>query len=158
MQPRLDRIIEYMLLSSQDKHEGIRLEALEFWTAICEHEQLCYDSLKPHLPALLDVLLRALPYGPEDLLALGVDFGDNAAVPDAPKDIKPHVPENDAGPKNKEDDDDDDDDDGNVLDEGSDGWTLRKSSATAIDALAYIFGVSCSVFGCTIPFTEQIIH
>jgi transportin-1 len=70
-----------------------------------------------------------------------VDFGDNAAVPDAPQDIKPHVPDSDTGKKQGGgEDDDDDDDDGNVMEEGSEGWTLRKSSATAVDALAYIFG------------------
>lgn len=51
------QVIEYMLASNQDSHEGVALESAEFWMAFLEAEA-DREVLQPFLPKLIPVLLK----------------------------------------------------------------------------------------------------
>ncbi|VDK58607.1 unnamed protein product [Gongylonema pulchrum] len=79
-----------MLLRTQDANESTALEACEFWLALAENPQVCKETLLPHLPKLIPVLVKCMRYSDVDVAVLkgNVDEEDSA-VPDRQQDIRP---------------------------------------------------------------------
>ncbi|EGC40393.1 hypothetical protein DICPUDRAFT_44597 [Dictyostelium purpureum] len=165
--PYIKDVIEYMLHATKDKSEEVALEACEFWTAISQTEG-CRDLLKDYLPSLIPILLNGMVYSESDSQFL--DHGDDAMTPDRPEDIKPFISQTkshgsgaqggDQGfvqaeqQKSEEDEEDYDDDDEDYNDFEDEEWTIRKSSAYALDVLSGIFQ-DAEYLSVTLPLIEQ---
>jgi len=147
--PHMDNIVKYMLARTQDGEDDVALEACDFWLTLADHSA-CTESLKPHLPEVIPVLVRGMRYSEMDVITLGGDQ-DDEMVPDKEEDIKPrfHKSKNhfteggggvmagspSAGDAAEPNSDDEDDGDDNSLSD----WNLRKCSAAALDVLASVF-------------------
>lgn len=55
----------------QDPDENVALEACEFWLSLAEHP-ICKETLKPHLPKLIPILVRGMKYSEIDIILLKV--------------------------------------------------------------------------------------
>ncbi|KXS22101.1 ARM repeat-containing protein [Gonapodya prolifera JEL478] len=159
LMPQLDSVVQFMLYCTQDKDEGVALEACEFWLAFAEQDEM-RDKLEPYLDRIIPVLLKGMVYSDEDVvLYQGED--DDAEVPDQDQDIKPtfaksrthtqkhvdgqqqqqqsqaHGHSGDASAEEGDEEEiDEDEDDEDVFQE----WNLRKCSAAALDVLATVYG------------------
>lgn len=58
----------------QDSNEATALEACEFWLALAENPQVCKETLLPHLPKLIPVLVRCMRYSDVDVAVLKVSI------------------------------------------------------------------------------------
>ncbi|EGG21199.1 transportin [Cavenderia fasciculata] len=145
LMPHIHDIIKFMLHATRDQDDEVALEACEFWTSIAQ-TQNCRPLLREYLPTLVPLLLNCMVYSPEEYEML--DHGEDASVPDRPQDIKPFFANSnvhggtaggsgggDSGGENPEEDYDDDDDDWGE----EESWSIRKSSAYALDTLSFIF-------------------
>ncbi|KAK9497607.1 hypothetical protein O3M35_004303 [Rhynocoris fuscipes] len=144
--PHMHDIIEYMLTRTQDSDEGVALEACEFWLSLAD-QQICKEVLRPHLSALVPILVKGMKYSEIDIILLKGDIEEDESVPDRDEDIRPRFPrlrlhtvkhtDNGSDVSNAERDDDTDccaDDDSSLSD-----WNLRKCSAAALDVMANVF-------------------
>ena len=77
-----------MLLRTQDDDETVALEACEFWLVLAD-QPICYDVLKPHIDALIPVLVRCMKYSELDIILLKGDVDEDQNVPDKEEDIRP---------------------------------------------------------------------
>jgi transportin-1 len=77
-----------MLLRTQDDDETVALEACEFWLVLAD-QNICYDVLKPHIDALIPVLVRCMKYSELDIILLKGDVDEDQNVPDKEEDIRP---------------------------------------------------------------------
>ncbi|XP_037802040.1 transportin-1-like [Penaeus monodon] len=144
--PHMHNIIEYMMIRTQDPDENVALEACEFWLSLAEHP-ICKETLKPHLPKLIPILVRGMKYSEIDIILLKGDVEEDESVPDRSEDIKPwfhksrhtirHEPMENGG--SGEEFPDDESDDGLDDDSSLSDWNLRKCSAAALDVLANVF-------------------
>ncbi|KAJ3339678.1 hypothetical protein HDU93_007904 [Gonapodya sp. JEL0774] len=159
LMPQLDSVVQFMLFCTQDKDEGVALEACEFWLAFAEQDGM-RDKLEPYLDRIIPVLLKGMVYSDIDIAIYEGEEEDDAEVPDQDQDIKPtfaksrthtqkHLdgqqqpigqsPGHGAAASAEEGDDEDideDEDDEDVFQE----WNLRKCSAAALDVLATVYG------------------
>ena len=167
LMPHMNAIVMYMLLRTQDEDEAVALEACEFWLVLAD-QPICYEVLKPHIDALIPVLVRCMKYSELDIILLKGDVDDDQHIPDKEEDIRPRFHKttrisqprqaegssstSDRNQADEEDDDDDDDDDesggggggGGDDDDDKDNeaiseWNLRKCSAAALDVLSNVF-------------------
>lgn len=154
---QMQKIVEYMLMSTQDEDDGVALEACEFWLAVAELEE-SKQILLPFLPRLIPVLLKRMVYSELDLQSMS-GTRDDYDVPDRPEDMKPRfhyarshhaqstedtstrtgisargLIDDDLGEEDEDDYDDDEEDD-----ELYSEWNIRKCSAAALDILATVF-------------------
>merc|ERR1719167_765540 len=147
--PHMNKIIDYMLARTQDGEDDVALEACDFWLTLADHSA-CTESLKPHLPRVIPVLIRGMRYSEFDVMMVYGDEEDEM-VPDKEEDIRPRFHKSKsqltesgggvmAGSPSGGDvaeptsDDEDDGDDNSLSD-----WNLRKCSAAALDVLASVF-------------------
>ncbi|GAM23333.1 hypothetical protein SAMD00019534_065080 [Acytostelium subglobosum LB1] len=164
----IKQIIQYMLHASKDSNEDVALEACEFWSAIADSPH-CEELLKEFLPVLIPILLNGMVYTVEEYESFENEE-DTANIPDRPQDIKPFFvnskvhttgPSQGQGfvqgeqPQQQEDDDDDYDDDDDFADDES--WSIRKSSALALDTLSSIFDAP-TYLSIALPLIEQKMH
>lgn len=56
--PHISSIVEYMLLRTQDRDDGVALEACEFWLSLAEQAPVCRELLAPYMEKLVPVLIR----------------------------------------------------------------------------------------------------
>eukprot|EP00286_Rhodomonas_abbreviata_P022521 CAMPEP_0181303378 /NCGR_PEP_ID=MMETSP1101-20121128/8524_1 /TAXON_ID=46948 /ORGANISM="Rhodomonas abbreviata, Strain Caron Lab Isolate" /LENGTH=900 /DNA_ID=CAMNT_0023408943 /DNA_START=172 /DNA_END=2874 /DNA_ORIENTATION=- len=123
-------VVEFLLWTTEhDTDYDVKKEACEFWSSLCENEEVPPGVLKPYLSRLTLVLLNGMVYSEDELIALS-DEADN--VPDRPEDLDPsllhHHSKHACSAPDPEDDDEDDD--------GGIEWTLRKCSAAGLDVIA----------------------
>ena len=88
LNPYMQQIIEYMLLTSQDSNNSVALEACEFWLMIA-NQPICRDVLRPYLDKLLPVLCKNMKYAEIDMQG---DLDEDEHVPDRIEDIRPIFP------------------------------------------------------------------
>ncbi|KAG1702063.1 Transportin-1 [Nymphon striatum] len=139
--PQMKNIIDYMLMRTQDKDEGVALEACEFWLSLSE-EPICKEVLGPHLQILIPILVQGMKYSELDIILLKGDVEEDEMIPDKEEDIKPrfhksktHSQKHSEGASDGDDDSENGEDDENSLSD----WNLRKCSAAALDVLANVF-------------------
>ncbi|GAN03273.1 transportin-1 isoform X2 [Mucor ambiguus] len=147
--PYLGQLIEYMIFCNQSENTKVALEACEFWHQFARLEDI-HDYLLPFLPRVVPVVLNSLIYTDEDLMMLG--GGDDEDDP-YPQNLQPRFNSrykssyynrykqyHSSSSSSSEDEDDEDDDDEDPEDEEFfSEWTLRKYSATSLEALTSSF-------------------
>jgi len=144
---QIKKIIQYMITATQDEDRQVGLEACEFWVQFLDisyiEDEERIQILQDFFPTLVPMLVHCTMYTPDDLAILGKDCMSDAGsktescrdddiaseltgdssdfseseIPDEAKDLNP------------EDDADE-----------TQGWTLRKCAALAIDNLSKRFG------------------
>lgn len=168
----LDVIVDTMLdYIANDNDEEVSQQACELFLVFIEKIELV-EFLRPRLPKILPVILKAMIYADDDEVFLEEE--DNTAVPDKVEDIKPtfytgksHAQEHDRGEggsgqvngngsKKEGDEEDEDDDDEYYDDEEEDGpWNLRKYAAYALDSLAVAF--EAGVLDALLPLLKDML-
>ncbi|KAF1807660.1 armadillo-type protein [Mucor lusitanicus] len=145
--PYLDQLIEYMIFCNQSENTKVALEACEFWHQFARLEDI-HDYLLPFLPRVVPVILNSLIYTDEDLMMLG--GGDDEDDPN-PQDLQPRLSsrykssyyynryKQQHGSSSEDEDDEDEEDEDPEDEEFFSEWTLRKFSATSLDALTSSF-------------------
>jgi transportin-1 len=128
LQPHIEDVIKFMLVSTQDDDEFVSLEACEFWPAYCATENADFDILKNFVSVLVPTLLQGMCYTEGNLADLAAEEEELNAREDKAQDIKPRFHKARGGG------DDDDDEDGEVA-----TWNLRKCSAASLDQLASVY-------------------
>lgn len=130
LENRMEAVIKYMIISSQDPDELVAQDACEFWSIYC-HNGDC-ELLRKYLSPLVECLLKGMVYSEADIQIMGIEAEEDE--PDKPQDIRPRFHQaKSASYGTGEDEGDWDDDDEEVE------WNLRKCSAASLDALASTF-------------------
>ncbi|KAI8988345.1 armadillo-type protein [Mycotypha africana] len=160
--PYLNPIINYMIFCNQQtKNAKLALEACDFWHQFARLENPVHHRyVIPYLPHVIPVLLNSLKYSDEDILLFGdsmSEVSEDAYPPQGGglynKNLKYYHAEQQAtyyrqgqhnngfyNSSDEEYDDEDADEDDDLEDEEFfSEWTLRKFSATSLDALACTF-------------------
>lgn len=141
--PYLNQLIEYMIFCNQSENTKVALEACDFWNQFSRLRNL-HEHLIPFLPRVIPVILNSLVYTEEDLLMFGIDDHQEDQQEDL---VHPRfnnifmrsTRHNNNRYQEEYDDDDDDDEDDQEDDEFFSEWTLRKFSATSLEALTAVF-------------------
>lgn len=131
--PYLNQLIEYMIFCNQSTDTKVALEACDFWNQFTRLKHL-HDHLVPYLPKVIPVILNSLIYTEDDLLMFG--GGDEE------EDLHPRFNSrfrNSSRYARYAEEDSDDDEDDQDDDEFFSEWTLRKFSATSLEALTSAF-------------------
>ncbi|SPN98813.1 related to importin beta-2 subunit (transportin) [Cephalotrichum gorgonifer] len=176
LEPHISGLVDYILSQQKSDDPQLALEASDFWLAVGEHDKL-WQALDPYIQQIIPVLLECMAYTGDDIALLGLD-SDDESEEDRAEDIKPaHAKKSSARNINKagnaqdatakatasfdkllqgmgddfeegeiEESDDDDDEE----EDPEERWTLRKSSAAALDVFARDF--KGRVFECILPF------
>eukprot|EP00324_Dicrateria_rotunda_P011497 CAMPEP_0206180614 /NCGR_PEP_ID=MMETSP1474-20131121/68116_1 /ASSEMBLY_ACC=CAM_ASM_001110 /TAXON_ID=97495 /ORGANISM="Imantonia sp., Strain RCC918" /LENGTH=112 /DNA_ID=CAMNT_0053594315 /DNA_START=668 /DNA_END=1003 /DNA_ORIENTATION=+ len=76
-----------MIQFTKDDDDEIALKGCEFWNVITDYG-IAKDALRPHLPALVPLLLDCMVYSEEEQYILQYEQEDTD-VPDQPQDIEP---------------------------------------------------------------------
>ncbi|RMJ14477.1 hypothetical protein CDV36_005838 [Fusarium kuroshium] len=177
LQPHMSGLVDYVISQQKSDDEDLACEAVEFWLAVGEHENL-WNALQPHLNKIIPVLLECMVYSGEDIALLGGQ-SDDEEEEDREEDIRPafarkalarkangETSETAGQSQNGEgyeklgemdedleegevDDDYDDGDDANP----DERWTVRKCSAAALDVFARDF--RNPVFEAIFPYLSQ---
>ncbi|CEP10171.1 hypothetical protein [Parasitella parasitica] len=147
--PYIDQLIEYMLVCNQSENTKVALEACEFWHQFARLESI-HNYLLPFLPRVVPVILKSMIYTDEDLLMIGRDDDDDPSLQDLqPRFTSRHKSgynrykqqyncnsnSSSSDDENDQEEDDEDFEDEEFFSE----WTLRKFSATSLDALTSTF-------------------
>lgn len=86
--PHMGGLVDYIIAQQRsDKDSDLALDAAEFWLCVGEDSNL-QNSLGPHLPRIIPVLLESMIYGEDDVLRLE-SMHEDAALDDREEDIKP---------------------------------------------------------------------
>uniref|UniRef100_A0A6U4NCF6 Importin N-terminal domain-containing protein n=1 Tax=Hemiselmis andersenii TaxID=464988 RepID=A0A6U4NCF6_HEMAN len=124
-------VIEFLLWTTEhDSDYDVKKEACEFWSSLCENEEVASDVLKPYLSRLTLVLLNGMVYSEDELINLADEV--DASAPDKASEINPsafHVKSKHHVADDEEEDEDDEEG-------GGVEWTLRKCSAAGLDVIA----------------------
>ncbi|KAM6516057.1 hypothetical protein FALCPG4_014242 [Fusarium falciforme] len=177
LQPHMSGLVDYIISQQKSDDEDLACEAVEFWLAVGEHENL-WNALQPYLNKIIPVLLECMVYSGEDIALLGGQ-SDDEEEEDREEDIRPafarkalarkangETSETAGQSQNGEgyeklggmdedleegevDDDYDDGDDANP----DERWTVRKCSAAALDVFARDF--RNPVFEAIFPYLSQ---
>ena len=135
--PMLGPIFQFFLNATlNDPDENVALQACTFWQMFCDNCGQAKDALRDILPQLVPALLGRMMYSDEELAGLPVDDLDDSNVPDNQRDIRPTFHTAKSGASNLEGDNDNEDEDEDTDTNYAETWTLRKSAASALDALA----------------------
>eukprot|EP00940_MAST-03C_sp_MAST-3C-sp2_P002981 g2981.t1 len=135
LMPAMAQVMGFMLRSSQDQDSEVRLEATEFWSSCCMCGDAVHRLLAQILPKLLPVLLNGVLFADDDEYLEGAEDTDRVA--DKPSDLEPHFLG--LGKSRGGDNDDDDDGDDASYQDAEGAYTVRKSSAQALDDLSLVF-------------------
>ncbi|CAM9650934.1 unnamed protein product [Phaeothamnion confervicola] len=157
--PFMPQVCEVMLAALTDPDSAVALEAGEFFHATCavgnESGNGLEACLEPLLPRLVPALLGRMAYDAEERAQFESEPQDNADVPDRPEDVRPMFHRsrgghgcggggysggvgNDGGGGGEEEEDDDGRGGGDAEEVAV--WSVRKSAAAALDAIAGTFG------------------
>ncbi|KAI7892273.1 armadillo-type protein [Mucor mucedo] len=132
--PYLDQLIEYMIFCNQSQNTKVALEACDFWHQFSRLDSI-HSHLVPFLPKVIPVILNSLIYTEEDLLMFG--GGDEQ------EDLHPRFNSRFRSSRHhrqyESSDEDNDEEDDQEDDEFFSEWTLRKFSATSLEALTSTF-------------------
>ena len=82
----LTNIIGFMLMRTQDSDEQVALEACEFWLSVADN-QVGQQTLQPHLPQLIPLLLERMKYSAMDIAMLKTEDEEDEMKPDRPEGI-----------------------------------------------------------------------
>ena len=174
--PHMDGLVTYMVTQQRNvDNDELALDAAEFWLCVGEDENL-RNSLGPHLPKIVPVLLESMVYSEDDVLRLESEAED-AELEDREEDIKPQFAKSKSAraansangqakglgisvTPNGNTYGDDDLSEGELEelgedemgDDPEDQWNLRKCSAAALDVLASVFHQP--VFETTLPYLK----
>ena len=86
--PHMSGLVDFIVAQQRnDKDPDLALDAAEFWLCVGEDSNL-QNSLGPHLPRIIPVLLESMIYGEDDVLRLE-SMHEDAAIEDREEDIKP---------------------------------------------------------------------
>ncbi|KAI8980329.1 armadillo-type protein [Pilobolus umbonatus] len=118
--PYFNHIMEYILYCHQSNQESLVLEACDFWSQLI-HLRPYRDHLRPYLPRVIPLIVKCLVYTEEDLFIFGEDEHEQH------KDTLIGSDNN-----NYEEEDLDDE-------EFYSEWSLRKLSATCLEAFISLF-------------------
>ncbi|GAA5796715.1 hypothetical protein HPULCUR_002090 [Helicostylum pulchrum] len=132
--PYLNQLIEYMIFCNQSTNTKIALEACDFWNQFTMLKHL-HAYLIPYLPKVIPVILNSLIYTEDDLLM----FGGGDEEEDLHPRFNSRYRNSSRYARNSEEDDSEDDEDDQDDDEFFSEWTLRKFSATSLEALTSAF-------------------
>ncbi|KAI8369062.1 armadillo-type protein [Blakeslea trispora] len=135
--PHLPHLVDYMIACNQSENSKVALEACDFWHLFARLQK-SHVYLTPYLPRIIPIILKSLIYSEEDLAMFGGIEEDNDPNPlDLPTRFGHRFGAHHARYVYYDDEDDEDDDleDEEFYSE----WTLRKFSATALEALALAF-------------------
>ncbi|KAF3481139.1 importin subunit beta-2 [Arthroderma uncinatum] len=168
--PHMDGLVNYVLMQEHSQEDPeLVLDASEFWIVAGEEKQL-RAAMIPYLPKIIPVLLQNMVYDEEEA-AIIAGKADDADEQDRPEDLKPQFAKTKAarltGTKDAEeggangdkkapeveDSDDDDLSDGEIEDDPEEEWTIRKSSATALDIFATVYHQP--VFEIVLPYLRE---
>lgn len=128
--PYLDQLIQYMVFCNGSENTKVALEACDFWNQFATLDPSYRHLLVPYLPKVLPVILSCLIYTEEDLLMFGRgDEEENALKPRFTSRLKNYRK------RYNESEDEEEEDEDEFFSE----WTLRKFSATSLDALTSSF-------------------
>lgn len=129
--PYLDQLIEYMIFCNQSQNTKVALEACDFWHQFSRLDSI-HSHLVPFLPKVIPVILNSLIYTEEDLLMFG--GGDEQ------EDLHPRFNSRFRSSRHhRQYESSDDENDDQEEDEFFSEWTLRKFSATSLEALTSTF-------------------
>ena len=134
--PYLDQLIQFMVLFNESENTKIALEACEFWHKFATLEQYSH-LLIPYLPQVLPIILKSLIYTEVDLKVLGRGDDEENALKPRFLSRSSRLRRMQGGYRQSESSDEDNNDmeDSEFFSE----WTLRKFSATSLDALSSSF-------------------
>ncbi|KAK2821856.1 hypothetical protein FQN49_007606, partial [Arthroderma sp. PD_2] len=167
--PHMDGLVNYVLMQEHSQEDPeLVLDASEFWIVAGEEKQL-RTAMIPYLPKIIPVFLQNMVYDEEEA-AIIAGKADDADEQDRPEDLKPQfaktksarltgakdLEEGANGDKKAtevEDSDDDDLSDGEIEDDPEEEWTIRKSSATALDIFATVYHQP--VFEIVLPYLRE---
>mmetsp|Transcript_67270 Transcript_67270/g.154555 ORF Transcript_67270/g.154555 Transcript_67270/m.154555 type:complete len:888 (+) Transcript_67270:81-2744(+) len=122
-------VIEFLIWTTEhDSDYDVKREACEFWSSLCESDEVPDGVLKPYLTRLTLVLLNGMVYSDDELAALSDEL-ENKESEINPSMLHAHSKHGVADDEDDEDDEDEDDD-------GGVDWTLRKCSASGLDTIA----------------------
>ncbi|KAI8353642.1 armadillo-type protein [Choanephora cucurbitarum] len=142
--PHLSGLVEYMITCNQSEHTKVALEACDFWYLFARLQK-AHVFLTPYLPRIIPIVLNSLIYAEEDLIMFGGAEEDNDPNP---QDLPTRFGHRFSARHRYvcyDDDDSEEDEDDLEDEEFFSEWTLRKFSATALEAL-------------TLSFTSQVTH
>ncbi|KAI9484057.1 MAG: armadillo-type protein [Benjaminiella poitrasii] len=140
--PYLNQLIEYMIacnsLTTEGENTKVALEACDFWQLFIRLESI-QGYLLPFLPQVVPVIFNSLAYTVEDITVFG-ELEDDPRHHSFLLELQPRfIRYHQRGLYNDHDIDDDDDDFDPEDEEFFSEWTLRKYSATSLDALVCAF-------------------
>ncbi|QLL34422.1 hypothetical protein HG536_0G02840 [Torulaspora globosa] len=131
----LPGIIKFMLhLIGTVDDEKVAIEACEFLHGFATSSQIPEHIVQPYVNDIVPVLLAKMVYNEDSILMLEASNEEDAFEEDKDEDIKPVAPRI---VKKRDGDDQSDDEDGDDEDVDTQ-WTLRKCSASTLDALTSI--------------------
>lgn len=170
--PHMDGLVSYIIMQQQNQEDPeLALDAAEFWLVAGEHQKL-QQSLAPHMPKIVPVLLQCMIYDEEDAIRLAGD-DDDADLEDREEDLKPKFAKSkgarlDTGkppqangnvPPEQEDDDELSEgeiEDSEFGDDPEDEWTLRKCSAAALDVFSNVY--HDPIFETILPYLKETLR
>ncbi|RCI00866.1 Transportin-1, partial [Rhizopus stolonifer] len=137
--PYLSSLIEYMIFCHQSEDSKVALEACDFWHQFARLEKI-RAYLTPYLLRVIPVILSSLVYTDQDLIMFGNE--EDEEENSSPQDLQlrfgnSYIKINGRHYRHyrEEDEDEEDPEDEEFFSE----WTLRKFSATSLDALTSAF-------------------
>ncbi|KAG2233484.1 hypothetical protein INT48_003190 [Thamnidium elegans] len=148
--PYLNQLIEYMIFCNQSTNTKVALEACDFWNQFTRLQHL-HGYLVPYLPKVIPVILNSLIYTEDDLLMFGGGNEEEDLHPRFNSRFRNSSRYARYAEEDSEDDEDDQDDD-----EFFSEWTLRKFSATSLEALTSAF--KSQVTDILLPLLSQALY
>eukprot|EP00759_Apiculatamorpha_spiralis_P029370 PhF_6_TR31528/c0_g1_i1/m.46479/K18752/TNPO1, IPO2, KPNB2; transportin-1 len=127
MRQMLPNVAEWMLVRSTDRNEEVAMEAIEFWSELC-NLQIGGNMLYDMLPRLVPVLLDAMCYS-ETELGMIMSVPDDCSVPDPQTGVHKRHTEEEGGDEEEEEDEDDE----------VKQYTAREAAMGALDDIANTF-------------------
>jgi transportin-1 len=105
-------VVEFLLWTTEnDSDYDVKVEACEFWSSICENEDVPDGVLKPYLTRLTLVLLNGMVYSEDELSTLAEEL-ENKEAEINPAMLHAHSKSGVSGGDEDDEDEDDEDDDG----------------------------------------------
>lgn len=129
LEASLDDLVGYFVVASRDPDPGVAIEACEFWSAFCD-SPVDAERLRPRLNEVVALLLDGMVFDEDDEEVLEIEDAEERAL---------HAERADGGAR-----------DAAAAEEPLApsaresapvaAWTLRRSSAAGLDALASLYG------------------
>jgi len=141
--PNITDVVQHMMKFSEHPVPSTKLQALEFWSQGCQHQDF-YKPLLNILPNLVPLILKSMRYADEDYLSMNA-VNEEADVPDRPQDMAHKFSKSNKRQVEP-------DEDGGGAPWGQE-WTCRKAAATALDTLSNVY--QTNLLNVVLPLIEQ---